>query len=428
MTDWRLSPVLTPIRAGGTIFGVSFLRLGRRVALALVLVVTLATTAGQAAPERIAACPAPKPLPASIKRPPKGASATQLANFLLALPQRTPCDVNLFTSRFQPSDSPGVYPEGPPMQPLPSATPTEAQVRSQLVSFLGGSADMAAALALFDRADIKAKLPDPTLRAALVALRGTVAEAVIEFFLRSAYGAPPRFGGLPNTIVARANLVGYPQKKIEIVFNRRYQPEHFALLSGSLAHEILHHDEPTNYPEEVVLNALIAITHMQLVARHPDLGTSGTELSRVMNGWALEFMNSRVPGSSRSSLLAPNGKGVAPASPKNVPDFWTLVTKAYTGQIRSGTPDAVTAPPAFAAFLRKLLAPGVALPKPLTFSKKTAELFSRMNDTWLSPIDRLRVSVLLGLVSMDEVVTYTGVTRTKAIAAFRLAPILAAMR
>ena len=80
-----------------------------------------------------------------------------------------------------------------------------------------------------------------------------------------------------------------------------------------------------------------------------------------------------------------------------------------------------------AAVLRKLLAPGVALPKPLTYSKTTAELFSRMNDTWLSPADRLRVSVLLGLVSMDEITTYTGLSRAKAVSTFRLAPILAAM-
>jgi hypothetical protein len=38
------------------------------------------------------------------------------------------------------------------------------------------------------------------------------------------------------------------------------------------------------------------------------------------------------------------------------------------------------------------------------------------------------VSVLLGLVSMDEIVKYTGMPRAKAIATFRLAPILAAMK
>jgi hypothetical protein len=51
-----------------------------------------------------------------------------------------------------------------------------------------------------------------------------------------------------------------------------------------------------------------------------------------------------------------------------------------------------------------------------------------MNDTWLSPVDRLRVSVLLGLVSVEEIVKYTGVARERAVSMFRLAPILAVMK
>ena len=89
--------------------------------------------------------------------------------------------------------------------------------------------------------------------------------------------------------------------------------------------------------------------------------------------------------------------------------------------------DNTPAPPIFAELLRPLLARGVALPKPLTYSKKTVERFSRLNDTWASPVDRLRVSVLLGLVSMEEIVKYTGVPRSKAISQFRLEPILTAM-
>ena len=49
---------------------------------------------------------------------------------------------------------------------------------------------------------------------------------------------------------------------------------------------------------------------------------------------------------------------------------------------------------------------------PLTFGKQTADALSPMNDRWLPPVERLRVSVLLGLVSMEEIV----------------APVLAAMK
>ena len=69
----------------------------------------------------------------------------------------------------------------------------------------------------------------------------------------------------------------------------------------------------------------------------------------------------------------------------------------------------------------------MALPTPLLFDKRTANLFSRMNDRWLPPVERLRVSVLLGLISMEEITAYTKLSRAKATAKFGLAPILAAM-
>jgi hypothetical protein len=386
------------------------------------LVVALGAEAGT---ERSAVCAPPKPLPAGTKRPPANATPTQLASFLLALPQRKPCDIGLFTSKFQPGDWPGLYPDGPPMQPLPRTTPTEATARAQLASFLTGSPVRSAALALFDRADVKAKMPDPTLRAALAALRGTAGEPAIDLFLRSPLLDAPRFGGLGVQMLGRASIVGYPNRKIAIIVNVRHQAEHPALLSTTVMHEILHHDVvPASFPEEILLNWVAGVVHMQMLARQPALAMGGTELSRFMNEWALELTNSRAPGSHRIALVVPNGRGVAPGSPLNVPDFWTFMTNVYKKNPTRN--DAVApAPAAFRAILAKLLAPGVA-PKTAVFSKKTAQLFSRMNDTWLSPVDRLRVSVLLGLVSVEEIVAYTGLTRARAIATFRLAPILAA--
>jgi hypothetical protein len=394
----------------------------------LALAVAIPLVAGVpvgATPERVAACAAPKPLPASLKRPPSGASATQLANFLLALPQRKPCDVNRFTSKFFDGQI-GLYPEGRPMREVPrTAAPTEGQVRPRLVAFLAGSTGGATALRLFDGVELKAKVPDPTLRASLVSLHGTAAEPVIGFFLRTAYAAPPRFGGLPVTTIGKSASLGSPRKQ-QVILNVRFQGDHFALLSGIFAHEILHHDDTPNIAEEVLLNALTAIVQTQLLARHPELAMLDTELSRNMNDYVLEFANSRLRGSPRSAILAPGGKGVAPGSTKNVPDFWTFFSRQYTGQIRGGVPDALPAPPVFVTVLRRLLGPGTA-PKAI-FDRATAERFARMSDTWMAPFDRLRVSLLLGLVSMEEIVKYTGLKRPKAVAMFRLAPILAAMK
>ena len=390
--------------------------------LAVAVILMTAVTAG-AAPERSAACAAPKPLPASLKRPPAGASATQLANFLLALPQRKPCDVNLFTSTFA-NGTAGFYPQGTPMQPVAGSPSMDAQVRAELVAFMEGSDAKTAALALYDRADVRTKVPLPTLRAALASLHGSVAEPVIAYFLSRPYVV--RFGSLPGSFALAAITGQDPQV---MTFNRRYEGEHFALWSGVFAHEVLHHDRgPASATEEVILNTLNNVVHMTVLARRPKLATSGTELSRQTNSWAVVLVNSRVPGSAKSAIIAPKGKGTLPGSAMSQPDLWSHGKDFHALGYPAKASDSSPAPPVFAALLRRILAPGVALPKPLTYSKKTAELFSKMNDTWLSPVDRLRVSVLLGLVSMEEIVKYTGLTRPKAITMFRLAPILAAMK
>jgi hypothetical protein len=388
--------------------------------------VALASGSVRAAPDAPSACPAPKPLPAGVKKPPKGANATQIAKFLLALPQRKPCDVNLFTSTFAPTPlqftkaEPGLYPEGRPMQPKTAPVPTESQVRAQLVAFLEGSKSKGATLGLFDSSRLKSTIPDPTLRASFVALKGTVAEPLMNSFL-SRPSVTVTWAPTPRRQQIAAGG-GY------VIFAKRYQGEHFALLSGIFAHEILHHDFPTSATEEVLLHAVNDVVHMQLLSRRPELATGGTELARFMNSDVLWWVNSRAPGSATSAIVVPKGKGTAPGSAQSRRDFYAHGKYFHVLNREPSPNDSDPAPPEFAAVLRKLLAPGVALPKPLTYSKKTAQLFSRMNDTWLSPVDRLRVSVLLGLVSMDEVTKYTGLTRPQATATFELAPILAAMR
>jgi hypothetical protein len=407
----------------------------------LILSVALAVSAGAStgvpsASARSTACPAPNPLPASAKKPPRGASAVQLANFLLALPQRKPCDVNLFTSRFEPGPYPAMYPEGSPMKPaeaVPGTVRDEATVRAALASFLdvqlaGDATRINAALAIFDGAATKARLPDPTLRAALVSLHGTLAEPVIQSFVS---GIPSlletRFGGTPLGVVATAFGIAGNKR---ILLSRAYSNENFTLLSATFAHEILHiHEGPITATEEILAHATTAAIHLQLLARHPQLATGGTQLARQMNDEVMLFLNSRAPGSPKIALIAPEGKGTAPGSLRSQRDLyghgkqWNLFR-----QQPPAAGDNTPAPPIFGKLLRTLLARGVAVPKPLTYSRRTVERFSRLNDTWASPVDRLRVSVLLGLVSMEEIVKYTGVPRSKAISLFRLEPILAVMR
>lgn len=397
------------------------LRLGG--ALLLIAAAGLALSASaHARTGRTAACAAPKKLPASFKRPAASASPAKLARFLLSLPQRKPCDVNLFTSTFADGEN-GLYPEGSPMVPAATPAPSEAEIRAQLDAFLQGNPERSDALRVFDDPGAKAKIPSPSIRAALAALHGTAAETAIDLLFGDGYSM--RFGGIPYQQLI-AMVIGNTGSRM-VHFNRRYELEHFALLTGVVAHEILHHDTSNPRVEEAILNATTALVHMQLLSRHPELAHTGTELSRQLNDLVLLLVNSRMPGSSRIALVAPAGKGIAPGSARSQPDLLTFFLKR---EILIGDRSATSAPApdAFAPTLRQLLGPGVAIPQPLLFGTPTAKLFSRMNDRWLPPVERLRVSVLLGLVSMEEITAYTKLSRAKATAKLGLAPILAAMK
>ena len=94
----------------------------------------------------------------------------------------TPTDVDLF--------APGAYPDAAPMAPAAGPPPTIGQVRAMLrdylaAEFLSEPARRAEGMALFDIADLIAKIPNPSLRAALIGLMGTAGEPAIDFVLNA---------------------------------------------------------------------------------------------------------------------------------------------------------------------------------------------------------------------------------------------------
>src|SRR6185369_17636224 len=78
--------------------------------------------------------------------------------------------------------------------------------------------------------------------------------------------------------------------------------------------------------EEVVLHALVALVHLQLLARTPALAHTGTELARRQNSLAITLLNSRHPGAAEISVRAPDGPGTIPggAPSMQTPDFWSI--------------------------------------------------------------------------------------------------------
>ena len=262
----------------------------------------------------------------------KALSAKQIANKVLRLDPRKPADINLFTSKYA-NGADGFYPQGSAMHPASGPDPTEAQARAKLKSYLveqfpNDTAKVHSALALFDGQQAKDMIPDPTLRAAFVGMRGTLLQPSISHLLNSGrFASPVRFGSIPQQGLIAITAGSGPRS---IIFNNRYEREDFRYLVGIIGHEALHDDVSGPGSEEAVLNSLSAMTYLQVLSRHPEMAYTGTELSRQMNDLALVFLNTHERGSPNSEVYAPTGKGVAPASPRNPHDIWTIFVPSAT--------------------------------------------------------------------------------------------------
>jgi hypothetical protein len=189
------------------------------------------------------------------------------------------------------------YPDGPAEQPAPAPGPGEADVRALLTATLARRAGLpaeraAAAGALFDDPTLVRLAPAPSLRAALLLLRGTAGDAAIEAVAGGAFTGV-RFGAghpcCPNTS-AWVEASGARGTIVVADWAAREDPR---ALAAVLAHESLHSDVPVNGKEEAICSALEAVIYGQLVLESPDIARAGTRLTRANNTRLLERLNSR---------------------------------------------------------------------------------------------------------------------------------------
>jgi hypothetical protein len=288
---------------------------------------------------------------------------------LLAAPPRPPADPTLFSSNPL-FGEPGIYPRGTTMEPAAGPAVTVDTAVAALYAL--GIHDAAARLA---DDELVARAPDPGPRAGLLALSVTVAAPVLDAFVRGATpvdviglgatASPGRIVGPPADVPAGSPDTAPGTR----VVNERYRAEVPTLLAGSLAHDLLWSGPGAGQYEEVVLHALVALVHLQLVARTPALARTGTELARRQNSLAITLLNSRHPGRADLAIKAPDGPGTIPggAPGMQTPDFWSI---PFVG----GTPVAAAAP----ALLRPVLerATGVAPPSPLRYDDALGDWWS----------------------------------------------------
>jgi hypothetical protein len=163
---------------------------------------------------------------------------------------------------------------------------------------------------------------DASIGDVMVQLVGTAGEAVFGAWTEGRTAVTQLRYGAPS---APGRVVGPDAAGVRVV-NDRYRAEDARLLLPSIVHALLWSGPGAGHAEETVLHALGAYVHAALLARDPLLATTGTELARRQNSVTITLLNSRRPGASTITLVAPDGPGTVPggAPGMQTPDFWSV--------------------------------------------------------------------------------------------------------
>jgi hypothetical protein len=316
-----------------------------------------------------------------------------------------PTDRDLFHSFEHPDwadAAPLDYADGPAL--------SEEETREELRAFLERRFPCAPqrvldGLAVFDDPYAQQKVPEPTLRAALAGLVGTIGEPAIEFLLFRTPVTLIHFGtfimpgeGVPGR-VAGAYGLSDGTKQIVIEYRFRFAP--FAAFSALLFHEALHtgvdHDE-AGLPEESIASALEALVYMEMLLVEPSLAELPDELTRFTNNHlAVVRLNSGPPGSDRLTLFVPGSDvNIDPVAIEPLTEFYELY-------YRYGAPDdpefrerESEGHPLLWAVLEALAEPGQSPPANADFDQETLA-FVDQNQAALSPAELIAVACILKL-------------------------------
>lgn len=287
-----------------------------------------------------------------------------------------------------------LYPDAPSMAPAAGSEPTEQQVAAMLDAYLaaefpGDPGEQADARAIFNDAAAQQKIPSPSLRAAVAALKGTVAEGAIDFVLSAEVspGTPKitaiRFvepsagcGALSTAWIACSVDAGSSGEQRAIEINSRYRAESPFLHTNAVAHEVLHSDGVNSNYEEITNYTFQYLVYLQQLSRHPDLATLGTELARRSNSSGLARLNSGA--GSALGLYETNGhRQLFPASTTSTSTSWfALLDQGGTTTTPGGA--------LLGSYLANAQLPGAPTCSPATFSKPLLDCLDASGNSGLS--------------------------------------------
>jgi hypothetical protein len=198
---------------------------------------------------------------------------------------------------------PPYFPDAEAFPPAPAEERSPSDLLREVQALVGARDQRlpGEAAAVFSDEEVERHIPDPELRAAAVALLGTIAQPAIDWLVRDGPFEEIAFGDPPGAVIARS--VAQPGGGQRIVVDRRFRFERPAFLSVVLAHEALHADGRPSDLEELIATALQALVHLEQLAADPTLADERTALAQATNAWVVIRLNTHEPGSSDLRLV-----------------------------------------------------------------------------------------------------------------------------
>ena len=176
----------------------------------------------------------------------------------------------------------------------------EATVTANLDSFLqkkvtAGTITQAqkdVAMTTYNSAAAKARIPVANLRAAVLSLTGTFADAAITNFLGPNYLIVTFLDPQDATVEVAKTTARESDGKLRTIFRPEFDGEPFQVLSAWVAHEALHQDNDFKLQEEVIANTFGTFINMQQAQTDPQYLRAGSRLVNKENEKMLALLNS----------------------------------------------------------------------------------------------------------------------------------------
>jgi hypothetical protein len=366
------------------------------VTLSLQIAAGLSSAAGRVAPECVSHLPT--------------MSSSRAEEILTTQRPFVPRNLDLFYSFDNPA-----WVDAAPLRAAEGPARSEEEIAQELRSFLRArfpcrASRVADGMGVFDDSVAQAKIPNPTLRAALASLTGTIGEPAIRAILDGPiegvdFGVVVGYReGLPSRIYAGYAISGATaEDPVRIVFNQRHRFDHFALFAPVLFHEALHvgpiprpGTPVVGIPEETIAPALDTVVAMQQLLTEPRLARLGTEYARIpFNFSILLRLNSGPPGSAELRLFLPdNDESIFPLVDGPITDFASFF-RGYLGFVDLPTPGNDL----LAEVLPALAASAAAIPEDPAFDAATLTFLDE-NQEVLSAQELVAVACILEVVEL----------------------------